>query len=131
MAVINPWTRHYQSAWENRAMDTRLPMWARLSSLAYGHHEANGHANFARGQLTMLMGTPPTADRPFKRAHRNTVQKAITMAVEFGWLAEGSCMECLVVPGHAIAGPQGNADAPCPVHEKLHQRRRDKLELAG
>jgi hypothetical protein len=118
LAVFNPWTRHYQSAWENRAANHDLPMWARIISLAYGRHQANGHAVFQRGQLTWILGKPPKGDEPFKRADRQRVYEAIATAVKFGWLAEGSCLECLVVPGHAIEGPQGNAKAPCPVHER-------------
>jgi hypothetical protein len=126
MAVFNPWTRHYQSAWENRAANHKLPMWARVVSLAYGRHAANGHAVFPRAELTWILGTPPQALEPFKRAHRQTVTNAIATAVGYGWLAEGSCLECLVVPGHAIAGPHGNADAPCPVHERKTQSKREK-----
>ncbi|GAA4297633.1 hypothetical protein [Mycobacterium paraffinicum] len=124
MAVFNPWTRHYQAAWENRAANHNLPMWARLVCYAYGRHEANGHAVFQRGQLTVLLGKPPEGDKPFRRAPRQTVHDAINTAVQHGWLAEGSCMECLVVPGHAIQGPQGQADAPCPVHEARTARAR-------
>jgi hypothetical protein len=128
VAVFNPWTRHYQAAWDNRAANHNLPMWARLVCYAYGRHEANGHAMFQRGSLRVLLGKPPQGDRPFTPAPRSTVHEAINTAVMYGWLAEGSCLECLVVPGHAIAGPQGDAEAPCPVHERKRPAR-SKPEL--
>jgi hypothetical protein len=127
MSVYNPWTRHYQIEWENRAANPDTPMWARIICLAYGRHAANGHAIFHRGQLTWLLGTPPKGDKPFKRAQRQTVNNAIQTAVRYGWLDSGSCLECLVVPGHAIQGPQGKADAPCPVHERKAANNREAV----
>jgi hypothetical protein len=93
-------------------------MWARVVSLAYGRHEANGHATFRRGDLTWLLGSPPEGDKDYRRAHRQTVHNAIATAVSYGWLANQSCLECLVVPGHGIEGPPGDAQKPCPVHER-------------
>lgn len=125
--MMNPWAKHYQAVWENRAADTRLPLWLRASCLAYGCHEANGHANFGRGQLSWVLGTPPTADSPFRPAHRKRVWDAIALAVRHGWLAEGSCTECLIVPAHAIEFGIGNPHKPCAVHERKVQRKRKKL----
>jgi hypothetical protein len=114
----NPWTRHYQIGWENRSANPALPLWARVVALAYGRHEANGHANFGRGQLSWIMGTPPKDGGEHKRRDRKTLRDAIATAVKYGWLAEGSCSECLVVPGHDIVGPHGDPFKPCPVHER-------------
>ena len=114
MGVYNPWTRHYQAAWENRAANHGLPMWARVVCFAYGRHEANGHARFQRGQLTVLLGKPPEGDKPFRRAPRQTVHDAIATAVTYGWLDKESCMECLVVPGHAVADPRATPRHPAP-----------------
>jgi hypothetical protein len=131
LSVFNPWTRHYQAAWENRAANHNLPLWARIFCLAYGRHHANGHAVFGRGELTWVLGTPPKGKEPFQRASRQAVHEAIATAVKHGFLAEGSCLLCLVVPGHAIQGPHGKADAPCPVHEKKYREKRAKLTLVS
>ena len=114
----NPWAKHWQIEWENRAADATLPLWLRVVCLAYGRHEANGHANFGRGQLAWVLGTPPKDGKPFARADRYCVRDAIRLAVHHGWLAEGSCSECLVVPAHAIEGPVGNEHKVCPVHDR-------------
>ena len=89
----NPWTRHYQAVWENRAADHTLPLWLRLACIAYARHEANGHANFKRGQLSWILGKPPDGDQPFKRVDKSTLVNALALAVRHGWLAEGSCTE--------------------------------------
>ena len=71
-----PWAAHAQIEWENRAAPTTLPLWLRIVCLAYGRHEANGHANFGRGQLSWILGTPPADEKPFQRAHWGTVYNA-------------------------------------------------------
>lgn len=120
MAVFNPWARHYQMAWENRAANHELPMWARVVCFAYGQHRANGHAKFESGSLAALLGKPPSRDGvPFKPAPRSSVHDAIATAVRYGWLDEGSYIECLVVPGHEITGGVGGkAHDACPVQHK-------------
>jgi hypothetical protein len=132
MGVMNPWTKHYQAEWENRAADVGLPLWLRVAALAYGRHEANGHANFRRGELSWILGRPPSAASPsFKRVDRTYLRNAIAVAVRHKWLAEGSCSECLVVPAHAVEGPVGNPDKPCPVHDRKVQRKRRKLRVVS
>lgn len=96
MGVHAPWAKHAQIEWENRAADTTLPLWLRVACLAYGRHEANGHANFGRG-----------------------------------WLAMGSCSECLIVPAHAIEGPLGSAEKPCAVHDRKVQQKRARLRVVS
>ena len=54
----------------------------------------------------------------------NSLVNALALAVRHGWLAEGSCTECLVVPGHAIQGPDGDPNKPCPVHVRKNLRKR-------
>jgi hypothetical protein len=131
MGTYNPWAKHYQAEWENRAADAKLPLWLRVVCVAYGRHEANGHANIRRGQLSWILGTPPTATQPFRRAHRTTVRDAIRTAARHGWLAEGSCSECLIVPAHAIDGPVGNPKKPCPVHDRKVEQKRAKLRVVS
>lgn len=118
------WTKHYQIEWENRAADPNVPLWARVVALAYGRHEANGHANFRRGQLSWIFGTPAEGGKPFKRRNRDSIRDAINTCVKYGFLAEGSCMECLVVPYHSISGPMGDESKPCLVHERKVSRKR-------
>lgn len=124
MSVPQPWARHYQLPWENRAAEHNLPLWLRVACLAYGRHEANGHATFQRGALSWILGTPPKDGQPFQRVARQTIQTAIATAVRNGWLAEGSCSECLIVPGHAIAGGLGNEHKVCAVHERKNAAKR-------
>jgi hypothetical protein len=118
ISLAPPWTAHAQIEWEKRAADATLPNWLRVVCFAYGRHEANGHANFSRGQLMWLLGKPPTDSRGFRRIDKYQVRDAIQTAVRHGWLAEGSCAECLIVPAHAIEGPVGNPGAVCPVHDR-------------
>ena len=129
-SVANPWAKHYQLPWENRANDRNLPLWLRVACLAYARHEANGHANFRRGQLSWILGTPPTGDKPFERVPRQRVIEAINRAIKFEWLDSESCTECLVVPGHAVQGGLGNPDRLCPVHERKRERRRERRHTA-
>jgi hypothetical protein len=130
LSVKGPWAKHFQIDWDNRAANHNLPLWLRVVCLAYGRHEANGHANFQRGELSVILGTPPNGQNPFKRADRTHIRNAIAAAVRHGWLAEGSCSECLVVPGHAIEKNWGNPHAPCPVHErKVAQKRSSTARL--
>ncbi len=126
MSAPRLWTKHYQIVWEDRAADCELPLWLRASCLAYARHEANGHANFRRGQLSWILGTPPKDDKPFKRVDSSTIGDAIKRAVRYGWLADESCSECLVVPGHAVEGPTGNPHKPCAVHERKYGRKRNQ-----
>ena len=129
ITLPRPWTAHAQVAWENRAADATLPAWLRIVCYAYGQHEANGHANFRRGQLSWLLGKPPTATEGFTRADKYAVRDAIATAVKHGWLAEGSCSECLIVPAHAIEGPLGDASKVCPVHDRRAQRKQKRPAL--
>ncbi len=122
MSVTNPWIRHFQIGWENRAADA--PLWARIVSLAYGRNEANGHANFRRGDLSWILGTPAKDGQPFKRRHSASIRE---VAVKHGWLAKGSCNECLIVPSHKIEGPLGNPNKPCPVHERKNAEKRSEV----
>jgi hypothetical protein len=126
-----PWAKHYQSAWDDRAANDELPLWARVVSLAYGRHEANGHAIFQRGQLSWILGKPAANGEEFKRRDRHTIRDAIATAVRYGWLAEGSCSECLVVPRGAITGPLGNPDKPCPVHVRKQAQKARQMSLAS
>jgi hypothetical protein len=120
------WAKHYQIVWDERAANCNLSLWLRVSCLAYARHEANGNANFRRGQLSWILGTPPTDGQPFKWVDSSTIGDAIKRAVRYGWFAPESCSECLAVPGHAIGGPTGNPNKPCVVHERKHELKRSR-----
>lgn len=105
MTPERPWARHYMDVWHERAGDPQLPLWLRAASLAYGSHDDNGHASFKRGHVALVLGRPG-------EPHQN-VGRAIDMAVELGWLAEGSWYGCLIVPRSNVwKGPWGHPK-PC------------------
>ncbi|MGE2692219.1 hypothetical protein [Mycolicibacterium pulveris] len=109
------WTRHYQIEWEarltNPAFKDKGPVWMKLVCLAYARHHANGHATFKPGELASILGVP-----------RQRVTEGIAVAVSYGFLSDESCSRCLVVPSHAIQGPQGNVYEPCMVNHKKRSR---------
>lgn len=124
--TINQWSKHYQSVWEERAANQGLPLWVRVFSLAYGTHAANGHATFQRGDLKLIMGR--MVDGEFVPGRSDSIRNAINLAVREGFLEQGSCAECLIVPGHAIEKSYGNVNAPCRVHQrKRAQARRNRV----
>lgn len=125
----NPWAKHYQLPWEERVANRQLPLWLRVACLAYGRHEPNGHAMFGRGELAWILGTPPKDGEPFKRVDRTQIRDAIRLAVKHEWLAEGSCSECLVVPGHAIEMPIPGQFKTCPVHERKRSQKQAQTTL--
>jgi hypothetical protein len=122
VTVVNPWARHFQLVWEERAGDPRLPYWLRVAALAYGKHATNGHAVFKAGQIGLILGTPNPATGEFKPLEKGNVQRAIRTAVEYGWLSKESGSRCLVVPGHAINGGVGGRElSACPQHDKKRE----------
>jgi len=100
-----PWARHYQDEWHRRAGDPRLPYWLRVAALAYGSHVDNGHANYKRGQIALVLGKP---GEPYDR-----VGRAISDAIEYGWLNPGSWWGCLIVPERAIRKGPWMTPKPC------------------
>lgn len=111
MSVENPWTKHRQKPWRNKALDKSapIPQWLRISFLAYGSHKLNGHAVFQPGDLGRILGIND----------RNNLQSEIRKAVKYGYLSQESCAECLVVPPHWIEGGIcGSPHTPCPVHSR-------------
>lgn len=112
MSVVNPWARHYQAVWRERAGNPRIPYALRVAFLALGNHKANGHALFGRGEVADALMTPPN-----HRPDRRSVHRAIRQAIDWGYLAEGSTARCLIVPAHAVTGGLGSPTAPCPHHD--------------
>lgn len=114
MSAERFWARHFQDEWQARAGDPRLPRWLRVAALAYGSHTNNGHARFKRGEVALILGS---IDRetgvvgPYPN-----VRREVALAVEFGWLEEGSYWGCLIVPAHSIRkGDMYAKPAPCPL----------------
>jgi hypothetical protein len=118
-----PWSRHFQNWWEERAADRRNPAWLRVTSLAYAKHRRNGHAPFKPGALGLILGAPPDSinGEPCPMDKSN-VQRAIKTAIDHGWLAEGSGSTCLIVPAHGITGGgQGHENEQCQRHTRKHR----------
>jgi hypothetical protein len=112
----NPWAKHFQTVWHERAGDPRLPAWLRVAALAYGSHQANGHAPFKPGEIALILASVDTETGEVKSMNKHNVQRSINKAVEYGWLVRPSGSLCLVVPGHAIQGGLGRAANACPLH---------------
>lgn len=117
----NPWSRHYQLVWLERAGDPDLPDWLRVACAAYGKHRANGHAIFRRGGLSLILGTVDGSTGEVRPLDRRHLYRAIQTAVKYGWLGSESTARCLVVPAHAVTGGLGNARDECPQHARAHR----------
>jgi hypothetical protein len=117
----NPWAKHYQSEWERRAGNIRLPLWLRVASLAYGKHRGNGHAQYRPGEIALSLSSVDDITGEIKQPLRQQVHVAIRVAVEHGFLSPSSGSRCLVVPAHAVAGGEGHPFAPCSFHEPRHK----------
>lgn len=112
MGRPNLWAKHYQSAWEERGHDVRLPKWLRLVCFAYGRHRRNGHANFLQGELEELLAASPSS-----------VSQLILKAVDYGFLDSSSKARCLVVMPHQIGGGgYGSEFTPCTHHSRIALR---------
>lgn len=121
--VINSWAMHYQSVWEDRSANPSLPLWVRISALAFGCHRRNGHANFKEGELSVLLGKP--GDDGWVYVPPPSISRAIAAAKDAGWIAEESNSRCLVVPGHAVqGGAYGHPNERCAVHDPKRTGRR-------
>lgn len=117
------WAKHYQSGWQERAANPRLPLWLRVAALAYGNHRANGHANFRPGEVALALSTIDVRTGEICTPDRQAVYRAVRVATDYGWLAQDSRTTCLVVPAHAVGGGLGSAEAPCPVHQRVRASR--------
>ncbi len=127
---IRPWSRHYLDVWHERAGDPRFPLWFRVAALAYGGHDATGHARFKPGELALILGTIDTSTGEWRTLHKSNVQRVIAKAVEFGLLAPESGSLCLVVPAHAIhGGVGGNGNVPCPLHKRKARTSKSSSDL--
>lgn len=123
MITEQPWIGQYQTEWQLRSADGRLPKWFRVVALAYGTHTANGHAPQAQGVIADMLGTVDT-DTGVIMPDGN-VARWIQAGVDRGFLATGSTARCLIVPGHTFRSAPGNPAQPCPW---CHSRRRQRAK---
>ncbi len=85
----------------------------RVAFLAFGTHKRNGHSPFYDWKEIAEQTTPPGKPEPNDRQ----IRRAITTAVDRGFLTEQSHHKCLVVPSHWISGgATGREHAPCGRH---------------
>jgi hypothetical protein len=111
----NSWARHYQSVWLERSQDSSLPYWLRVVGLAYGRHNANGHAPFGPGEIGLLLAKPLTKGEA-KPLSDSAVSNAIREAKKKEFIARESMARCLVVPPHAVTGGLGGPWTKCRMH---------------
>lgn len=92
----NPWTKHRQSVWRERALDkaAKYPIWVRIGMLALGGHRKTGRADFAPGELKQLLGV----------ASDSHLANELRKAKDAGWITHDSTAMCLTVPAHAVQG---------------------------
>ena len=108
---------HIQGAWEEHAGNPRLPLWLRVSALAYGKHHANGHARFKIGEVALVLSKVDMVTGEMSVPDRHAVHHAVKLAVEYRFLSKGSGARCLIVPVGMVHQGPGSPGAPCPWHE--------------
>jgi hypothetical protein len=104
----NPAGIYLHSYWQARADDTTLPIWLRLAVLAYASHSKNGHATFyMSGESTL----PKALNKD-----KHVIQKEMKKAIDRGFLASDSNVNCLVLPDGVFGGAEGHKFAECKLH---------------
>lgn len=111
------WTRHYQHVWLERSQDHSFTLWFRVACLALGTHRANGHAEFAAGEIADRIEVVNRSTGELRSPKRQEIQRVILEAVAHKFLSESSGSLCLVVPPHAVGGGLGSEHAVCPTHK--------------
>ena len=110
MCATDPAGIHYFSFWESRADNEAVPLWLRIVARAYSQHSKNGHApHYLGGESTLT---------DILKKSRQHLQNEIRRAIEFGFLAAESNVNCLVLPDEICGGVKGNARAECKLHTK-------------
>lgn len=123
MSRENPWAKHRQSFWQEKAGSPNLPLWGRVYCLAYGVHRRNGHAPFKTGEIAFATRVVDVSTGEIKEATRQQINRAIATAVEYGFLHKDSCARCLVVPPWGIEGGMiGGAKEICRSHSEATKR---------
>lgn len=104
MSRENPWTKHRQSFWQEKAGSPNLPLWLRVVALAYGVHRRNGHAPFKGGEIALATAAVDLQSGEIRQPDKTQVSRAIRTAIEYRFLSPESNGRCLVVPPYAITG---------------------------
>jgi hypothetical protein len=120
LSVQPPWNKASRAGFERRAAKLQQPLWLKVALLAYARVGANGHANFARGELEVLFDQK-----------RQNIDRAIRKAITEDWLQEESCSECLLPPADFIEMSFGNSQQVCRIHPPLREIKRGPGETAG
>ena len=108
MSVSAPWVKLAQQGCEDRALSLKQPLWLSVSLMAYSRVGANGCAPFPKKQeLAKILGKC-----------RQDIDRAIRTAVEYGFLDEASCSECLRPPGDLVEFSLGSRRKGCAVHPR-------------
>lgn len=112
---INSWVKSYQSVWDQIALDHIHPDWFRVLALAVARAHANGHANFASGEVAKALGQTGIDGAWMPKASTG-VSQAISLAKNKGLLDPRSNARCLVLPSHAWQGGLGSSAKRCAMH---------------
>ena len=115
-----PWAKHYQHVWTERAGNVSLPHWLRVAAVAYGGHGPNGHCPLNPGDLAWALFH--LDDGTGEVVPSSNTARAVEIAVRNGWLDQKSSARCLVVPAHAVSKENGNVNAPCPWHDRKRKK---------
>lgn len=123
MSRENPWSKHRQSFWQEKAGSPNLALWQRVYALAYGVHRRNGHAPFKVGEIALGTTVIDPHTGEVKQPDKHQVSRAIATAVEYGFLHRDSCARCLVVPPWGIEGGLiGSPSEKCRCHSEATHR---------
>lgn len=115
--VQNPWAKHRQSFWESKTNQAGLPLWLRITALAYGVHRRNGHAPFKPGDIILATTVCDEDSGAVYAPTSSRISEAIRQAVSAGFLAVESNARCLVVPPWGIeGGVLGSVNEKCAHH---------------
>lgn len=104
MSRENPWTKHRQSFWQEKAGRPSLPLWLRVTALAYGVHRRNGHAPFKAGEVALSTSIVDADTGQIRTPSSSRISEAIRQAIELGFLSSESHARCLVVPPWGVEG---------------------------
>jgi hypothetical protein len=116
------WSAFAQEPWLEDALNPRWPGPLRVAFVGFGLHRANGHAFLKQGELAKLLPLGTGPDGLPVTPTRSTLNRWIKTAVEYGLLAEGSKLLCLIVPEHRVQGGRGDPNAPCRRHPARGKR---------
>jgi hypothetical protein len=126
---------HQQSHWERLACspDPSVPMWLRVTFMAYALHRQNGHAELGVGKLRELLVIGVERDQQAgwvvtRQAHRSTLSSAVREAISNGTLHPDSTVRCLrPTPQDVEGGKLGKPHDPCQTCSEREARRKEKL----